>query len=322
MQAKEEKSTKAAATGAAIVKELENVSDVMLIDELSRRVHSNSQLLEEVRAMNAELIEVNKKLEESEALKSHFISNITNEIINPFTSILGLSRAILTVDKEAWKKVISMVALIHSEAFSLDFQFRNIFFAAQIEAGQCHPETLLVDVRSVVDTVIDSFKFELQKRKNTVEVKDELPHGEGEVFNFASDASFLKLILANLLNNAVNFSLEGEKIEVRLLQDEAGRLVIEVQDWGIGIAEESKATVFDRFTRGNSSINSLNRGHGLGLSVCKALVEMLDGELTFESTLGKGSTFRMVVPESAGKPGGVAVEANEIFFEDGGEETF
>lgn len=149
-----------------------------------------------------------------------------------------------------------------------------------------------------------------------------MPHGEGEVFNFASDASFLKLILANLLNNAMNFSLEGEKIEVRLLQDEAGRLVIEVQDWGIGIAEESKATVFDRFTRGNSSINSLNRGHGLGLSVCKALVEMLDGELTFESTLGKGSTFRMVVPESAGEPGGVAVEANEIFFEDGGEETF
>ena len=320
MGAKEDKDA-GLVRGEATVKELENVSDVMLIDELSRRVHVNSQLLEEVRAMNTELLEVNKKLEESEALKSHFISNITNEIINPFTSILGLSRAILTVDKEAWKKVISMVALIHTEAFSLDFQFRNIFFAAQLEAGQCHPETLRVDVRAVVDTVIDSFKFELQKRKIHIDVKDSLPNA-GSEYLFSSDASFIKLVLANLLNNAVNFTLEGDKIEVRLGLDAAKRLVIEVQDWGIGIADECKDSVFDRCTRGNSSINSLNRGHGGGLSVCKALVDMLDGELSFESTLGSGSTFRMAIPESAERPGGVAVEANEIFFDDGAAETF
>lgn len=322
MQAKDVKSDTGTNSGVVPMKELENVSDVMLIDELSRRVRANTQLLDEVRAMNSELLEVNKKLEESEALKSHFISNITNEIINPFTSILGLSRAILTVDKEAWKKVISMVALIHSEAFSLDFQFRNIFFAAQIEAGQCHPETLRVDVRSVVDTVIDSFKFELQKRKIQLDLKDTLPHAEGTEYLFTSDAAFLKLILANLLNNAVNFSLEGDKIEVRLGLDDSGRLTIDVQDWGIGIADENKSMIFDRFTRGNSSINSLNRGHGLGLSVCRALVEMLEGSLTFESHLGEGSTFSIAIPESAGEPGGVAVEANEIFFDDSEEETF
>jgi len=72
MGAKEDKDA-GLVRGEATVKELENVSDVMLIDELSRRVHVNSQLLEEVRAMNTELLEVNKKLEESEALKSHFI---------------------------------------------------------------------------------------------------------------------------------------------------------------------------------------------------------------------------------------------------------
>lgn len=317
MRAKDENKT---VVGEMALKELENVSDVSLIDELSRRVRANSLLLEEVRAMNAELIEVNRKLEESESLKSHFISNITNEIINPFTSILGLSRAILTVDKEAWKKVISMVALIHSEAFSLDFQFRNIFFAAQIEAGECHPEALRVDVRSVVDTVVDNFKFELKKRKIHVELVDALPHESGAPYLFTSDAAFLKLILANLLNNAVNFSLEGDSIEVRFGLEES-HLYIEVQDWGIGIAEDRKELIFDRFKRGNNSINSVNRGHGLGLSVCRALVDMLDGDLTFESTLGKGSTFRVLVPEIEGEPGGVAVEANEIFFDDS-EETF
>lgn len=322
MRAKDEKSNAVAKQGEALLKELESVSDVMLIDELSRRVRANTQLLDEVRAMNTELLEVNKKLEESEALKSHFISNITNEIINPFTSILGLSRAILTVDKEAWKKVISMVALIHSEAFSLDFQFRNIFFAAQIEAGQCHPETLRVDVRSVVETVIDSFKFELQKRKIRLDLIDSLPQAAGTEYHFTSDAAFIKLILANLLNNAVNFSLEGDRVEVRLGLDGEGRLTIDVQDWGIGIADANKAMIFDRFTRGNSSINSLNRGHGLGLSVCRALVEMLEGSLTFESQLGEGSTFSIAIPESVGEPGGVAVEPNEIFFDESAEETF
>ena len=118
---------------------MNKLTDEELIEELRRRMTTNTRSLEELKELNEKLLEVNKKLEESEALKSHFISNITNEIINPFTSILGLSRSILAVKKENWKKVISMVALIHSEAFNLDFQLRNIFLAAKIEAS---PEEL------------------------------------------------------------------------------------------------------------------------------------------------------------------------------------
>ena len=126
------------------------LSDTALLEELRRRIERTNQTVGELTTLNDELRAVNKKLEESEALKSHFISNITNEIINPFTSILGLSRAILSVDKESWKKVVSMVALIHSEAFSLDFQFRNIFFAAKVEAGEEVPEVVSVDIQALV----------------------------------------------------------------------------------------------------------------------------------------------------------------------------
>ena len=135
------------------------LTDTELLEELRRRITRSNQTVEELTQLNVELREVNKKLEESESLKSHFISNITNEIMNPFTSILGLSRAILSVDKEAWKKVIQMVALIHAEAFSLDFQFRNIFFAAKIEAGEQTPEVLNVDILALVDGLLDSLGY-------------------------------------------------------------------------------------------------------------------------------------------------------------------
>ncbi len=145
----------------------QRLTDTELLDELRRRFEQNKNALLELKNLNDELRVVNKKLEESESLKSHFISNITNEIINPFTSILGLSRAILSVDKENWKKVISMVALIHSEAFHLDFQFRNIFVAAKIEAGEIFPEIFNVDIRNLIDSVIESFKFEMKKKRIT-----------------------------------------------------------------------------------------------------------------------------------------------------------
>ncbi len=297
------------------------LSDHDLLEELRRRIERNTQTLEELKKVNAELIGVNKKLEESEALKSHFISNITNEIINPFTSILGLSRAILTVDKEAWKKVISMVALIHTEAFSLDFQFRNIFYAAKIEAGQEHPEVLSVDVRSVVAAVVDSFRFEIRKKHLKINVDDKLPAEKGEPYQFKTDPAYLKVLLANLLNNAVNFSLEGDDIDVVTFLSEEGNLSIDVRDYGVGISEDRLNEIFDRFSRGDAKINSVSRGHGLGLSVSRALIDLLGGTITAESTLGEGSVFHLQVPQSEKVAEGIAIEPNEIFFNDT-EETF
>ena len=136
---------------------MSDLSDEELIEELKKRFDLNKDAFNEVQDLNKELIQVNKKLEDSEALKSHFISNITNEIINPFASILALSKNILSVEKENWKKVFSMVSLIYSEAFNLDYQLRNIFVAAKLEAGEISPEILNVDVKHVIESVIESF---------------------------------------------------------------------------------------------------------------------------------------------------------------------
>jgi len=289
------------------------ISDEELLNELERRFTSNKNSLEELQRLNVELSQVNKKLEESESLKSHFISNITNEIINPFTSIIGLSKSILSVKKENWKKVISMVALIHSEAFNLDFQLRNIFMAAKIEAGDISQEVMSVDVVQLITNVIDSFKVESKKRKVDCIFVNDIPKGEYDIFYYATDPEKLKLILANLLSNAINYSYEEGKVEIRVwLEDSV--LTMSVKDFGTGISEENQRIIFDRFRRIDTGINSINRGHGLGLSINKALLDLLNGTIEINSSEGKGSEFTVSIPESEAGIEGFASDANELFF--------
>ncbi len=296
---------------------MKKLTDEELINELTKRFEENKRSYLELQELNKELRLVNQKLEESEALKSHFISNITNEIVNPFTSIIGLSRAILSVDKENWKKVISMVALIHTEAFHLDFQLRNIFVAAKIEAGEIAPEVMMVDIKSMIDSIIDAYKFVAKKKRVSIVGNFDIEGYTGVgSYTFKTDPEKLKLILSNLMSNAVNFSFEDGSIELNIWRED-NYLKISVVDHGTGISEINQAIIFDRFRRVDSGINSINRGHGLGLSINKALLDVLNGTIEVSSMEGHGATFSISIPESTDASEGSAADDNEFFF--GGE---
>ncbi len=295
---------------------MKNFTDEELLNELSNRMCSNSQLKDSYQSLLKELNSVNKKLEESEALKSHFISNITNEIINPFASILGLSKAILLVDKENWKKVLSMVELIHTEAFNLDFQLKNIFTAAKIEAGEVYPEIGRTNIPELVHNIIEKFKIEARKKKISFDTVMELPvTADQPSFYFKTDVEKLTLILLNLLNNALKYSFDEGLITVRVSVKEDD-LVIAVKDRGVGLSDEHKKIIFDRFRRVDSGITSTNRGHGLGLSINKALLDLLGGEIHIESQPGEGATFVIHLPETPSDPFLTANDDNELFFND------
>jgi signal transduction histidine kinase len=296
------------------------LTDEELFEELKNRIKTNKESLQELQDLNKELRVVNKKLEESESLKSHFISNITNEIINPFTSIIGLAKHILSVNKEDWKTVISMVALIHSEAFNLDFQLRNIFVAAKIEAGEIYPEILNVDIKTLISNMLESFKLEAKKKKITIEFDFEIePKNTGEVVYFKTDPEKFKLVLSNLLSNALKFSFEGQKIIIRTWKV-TDLLNLSVQDFGTGITEENQKKIFDRFKRLDTGINSLNRGHGLGLSINKAILDLFNGKIDIQSKIGEGSTFTIFIPESQAEVAGFSTDGNEFLFDE--EEIF
>lgn len=295
-----------------------NLSDKQLLKELRDRLDERRNYEEEVKELSREYQEVTRKLKESEALKSHFISNISNEIVNPFTSILGLSKSILAVEKHDWKKVVSMVALIHSEAFNLDFQLRNIFVAAKIEAGEIQPNIAKVNIRSLIQTVIDAFNLVARKMSIEIDLQFNIDFGFGKNFYFKTDSEKLKLIVSNLINNALKYSYKDSKVIVTVWVDD-DLLSMSVQDFGTGISEKNQKIIFERFKRLDSGINSINRGHGLGLSITKALLDVLGGNIEINSKKGEGSTFTIALPEARNIVDGFSGDGNDIFFDEGDE---
>ncbi len=292
------------------------ISDEELLQELDKRFKECKNTLNEQKELGRQLVLANKKLVESEALKTHFISNITNEIINPFASILGLSRNILMVREGDWDKVKNMARLIHSEAFSLDFQFRNIFEAANIEAGEIFIEASGINLSELVNNVVESFRHEAERKNITTEVKEKLAGRP-----FISDPGKISLIISNLLSNAIKYTSENGKITI-ILDYSGNELIISVIDTGLGINEESREEIFDRFKRLDDQINSINVGHGLGLSIIKSILELLNGSIEFKSEPGKGSEFLVKIPESDSNTSIYNLSGDDRLGLDGNNEIF
>ncbi|MBN2639775.1 MAG: HAMP domain-containing histidine kinase [Bacteroidales bacterium] len=261
-------------------------------------------LTEENKRLEKQLEELNEKLLDAEAFKSHFISNVTNEIVNPFSSILGLSKSMMTADDNQKDEVCHLAGLIYSEAAFLDFQLNNTFAAAKLEAGEVVVEASRVDLQQLIDDVLESLQPE-QDRKQ-IKVSYELVP-ENTLY-FHTDKEKLKLILVNLISNGIKFSEKGRNIQVRIGSAE-NLLKVDVEDEGIGMDKQEIGKIFDRFHRVDSRIHSLNPGNGLGLAVVDGLVHVLDGTIDVVSTPGNGSVFTVKLPES--------VAETDFFDEDG-----
>lgn len=285
-----------------------------LLEELQNRLQDKEILQQQLKDMELSIKDLNTRLKESESLKSHFISNIRNEIINPFTSVLAIAENILGVEKENWKKVIQMISLIHTEVFNLDFQLKNIFAAAELEAGEIQPDITLINIDSTIKHVIDIFKYEARRKHLSINYTSENIVNNAEIY-FKSDAEKIHLILCNLISNAIKFSYNEGIIEVIASKNE-NQLKITVSDNGQGISKTNEQIIFDRFKRIDTGINSINRGHGLGLSIIKAMIDSLDGKIEFKSQLGKGASFTISLTESDDQTSGISNDADEIYFKE------
>ena len=283
-----------------------------LLGELSRRISEKEEMQLQIDQLSTQLNELNKKLSDSEALKSHFISNISNELVNPFTSVLALTENILEVEKENWKKVVSMVSLIHKEVFNLDFQLKNIFAAAKLEAGEISPGITLINIDNLIENVINSFKYDARRQHVEIKYSSENKTANSTIF-FKSDAEKIHQIICNLVSNAIKFSYSEGNILIRAIK-ENNLLTLSVQDFGQGISKANEQIIFDRFKRLDDGINSINRGHGLGLSIIKSNIDLLEGKIKFKSDLGKGTTFTITIAESDIETTGVSNDVDELFF--------
>jgi signal transduction histidine kinase len=257
-----------------------------------------SQLKKENEELVRNLSEVNEKLHDSERLKGHFISNITNEIVNPFTSVLALANNIKHLKEGDISKAHHMAELIFEEAFHLDFQFKNIFAAALIEAGKEQVKCSVINLNEFNNHIREYFRPLLDKKRIQLSICFSNETNHKEPISFTSDREKLDLILKNLISNSIKYSPEDSIVELKYFLS-TKELHFEVSDQGKGINPEDRKIIFDRFKQLDEKINSINTGHGLGLSIVQAYAEMLGGKVRLNDNFDRGINVMVFIPESA-----------------------
>ena len=270
---------------------MHNYTNDDLFAELKFRFDLNRSALSELQVVSQELERLNRKLQASEAMKGHFLSNIRNEINNPLTSISGLARHLMT-GRCAPEQIPEIAGMIYSEAFDLDFQLRNIFVAAELEAGEAQPEFCNVEMESLLKNTVELLARHLVLKE--ISVIEAVTSSTSSPL-FVSDAQMLQVMLINLLMNAIEFSPVGCTVRVEMQISPTG-LQISVADNGSGIDPADQKKIFDRFVQMESGTTRTHRGHGLGLSITRALVELLGGQVTVVSARGAGACFSLEIP--------------------------
>ncbi len=266
-----------------------------LIHQLEERLQGSSEFQNKIDDLSERLYKVNKKLQEAEAFKGHFISNITNEIINPFTSILALSDNIQKLGGDQMDKARKMASLIYNEAFQLDFQLKNIFTAASIESGKEHIEMGTFNLKNLLHFTVSYFSKQMEAKNLHVTCKEnDLSKGD-MLENFTGDLSKTEMILKNLISNAIKFSYAGGNIEVELTMNDR-EASFALRDYGRAIPEEKRDEIFDRFKQVDERINSINTGHGLGLSIVQSYCTILNGTIEMEFPDDGGTKVLLKLP--------------------------
>ena len=218
-------------------------------------------------------------------IQEEFISTVSHELRTPLTSIRGFSQTLLNswdkIDEENKKK---LVKIIEEQSNRLSNLVENILTVSKINADK--PIIRAVDANSSIEKVIQLLSQKYKERKIITKFHPHLPP-------VGLDEDKFQQIMTNLIDNAAKYS-EAEVLVSTAIQNE--KSVIKVQDFGVGIKSEDFSKVFQKFSRLENHLTSKTQGNGLGLFITKELVEKMGGKISFESEVGKGTTFVVEFP--------------------------
>lgn len=271
-------------SGAMYARDGKPDSMVLILKNISERKEAERKLLE-----------AKYKAEESDRLKTAFLSNMSHEIRTPMNAIVGFSD-LLSDESIKPEDRRDFIAQINQGADDLMRLIDDIIDIAKIEAGQVNvhiSECLVRDLFKELHLMFIQNLKRLGKENVEIKVQWDWPSDELAIY---TDPFRLKQILVNLLSNAAKFTEEGE-IALGIREDKEG-ILFYVKDTGIGIREEKQKVIFDRFMQGHETKTKLYGGTGLGLAISKNLTEILGGEIGVESTTGQGSTFWFILPRN------------------------
>ncbi|MBQ8673707.1 MAG: response regulator [Bacteroides sp.] len=235
-----------------------------------------------------ELMEAKRKAEEADRMKSLFLANMSHEIRTPLNAIIGFSEIISSVQDEQERSMYQEI--IHKNCNLLLQLIDDILDLSRIESGksEIHLEEVSLKELLAEINVVQSLKMPSQ-----VELRVVLPPQNVVV---RTDRNRLTQVISNFMSNAIKNTQEGH-IALSLQEGEEW-VRISVADTGCGIPKEKIASIFNRFEK----LNDFVQGAGLGLSICKTIVELLQGKIEVESEPGKGSVFTVCLPVESKHP--------------------
>ena len=233
-----------------------------------------------------------EKAEESDRLKTAFLANMSHEIRTPMNGIMGFTNLLMEPDLTS-KEKNQYTKIIHKSGQRMMNTVNDIVEISKIEAGIVSVQREAINANNVVEEIVSFFRSEAEKKGLTLELDQLLP---GEASTLLIDKNKLESILTNLIKNAIKYTDSGRiQVGCRMKNN---YVEFYVSDTGIGVPEDRRDAIFNRFEQADISDTRAFEGSGLGLAICKSYVEMLGGEIGLYSEENKGSTFYFNLPLS------------------------
>lgn len=253
--------------------------------DYSHRVHMSGS--DELTVLGEEFNDLTERLESSEQIRSSFVSDASHELKTPLASIKLLTDSILQndVDLETTRE---FVADIGNEADRLNRMSQKLLSLSRTETLE-NNDCEIVYITPTIDKV--ARMLSANAKNNNIEIKQEIT-ADSPILITEDD---LYQIIFNLVENGIKYNVSGGKLLIKLSRVE-DNAVLEIEDTGVGIPEESLSHIFDRFYRVDKARSRKSGGSGLGLSIVRSMVARNQGQIYVRSVLGKGTTFTVMFP--------------------------